>query len=70
MYDALFYGFPELLNKNYIPWTFNLNQPDCLILQEPHLPTGTNTTYQSHQLICDTFCICDMSGGGDSFYIG
>jgi len=65
MYDALFHGFPELLNANCLSSSIKLNQADGEFHLEPYLLICSDTTDHSLQLMY--YAVCMSHATHDSF---
>jgi len=64
MYYALFNGFPERLNANYLPTSNKLDQGDEEFLLQPRLFIRGDAMNLSLQLVTDTLRISPGPGCG------
>ena len=70
MYYTLFDGFPEVMNADWPPPSFTLDQADGKFLHAPHLVSECDSMNLSLHLIYDAVCISDTLWGGFSPSIG
>jgi len=64
MYNTLLDGFPELLNVNCLPPSFELDQADEEFLLKSHVVFESGTINLTLQLIRNAVCPRDTQGGG------